>query len=174
MEANYCRFLRSNTTIEGDDNALLHRRLLLLLKHKEKGNISAIVAFFATITPQKKMMTHCRRLFLLKHREEGDGNKLPSPFSLQHHRRRQWCITIVFFFSNTEKTKHARKQPKKPKEGKELTFKLLLYPFIFGSHFYPPASAFLLLSFHFKHFLLATTSALLFLALSSAFPVLPS
>jgi len=41
--------------------------------------------------------------------------------SLQHHERRQWCITIVFFFLNTEKTKHARTTKKNQEKGRNLS-----------------------------------------------------
>jgi hypothetical protein len=47
---------------------------------------------------------------------------------------------IVFFFSNTKKTKDQKKKKnkkKKPKERKELTFKLPLYPLTFGYRFHP-------------------------------------
>jgi hypothetical protein len=46
----------------------------------------------------------------------------------------------LFFLCNstTKKTKHTRKKPKKkPREGRELTFKLSLYPLTFGFRFYP-------------------------------------
>jgi len=67
-----------------------------------------------------------------------------SSSSLQHHhRKRQQHIAIVFFFSNIEKTKHTEKQQKKPKERKELTFKLSLCPLTFGSCVCPPIFAFL-------------------------------
>ncbi len=79
-------------------------------------------------------------------KKEGNGNKLPSPSSLQqHYRRKQRHIAIVFFFSATPSQKkmmthccrllllkhkenktHKKTTKKKPREGKELTFKLPL------------------------------------------------
>jgi hypothetical protein len=40
---------------------------------------------------------------------------------------------------NTKKKNHSEEN--KCREGKELTFKLLFYPFIFGSYFCPPVFA---------------------------------
>jgi len=72
-------------------------------------------------------------------KEKGDGNKLPSLSSLQqHHRKRQQHIAIIFLFSNTQKN-----NKKKPREGRELTFKPSLYLFIFGSRFCLPVFALL-------------------------------
>jgi hypothetical protein len=90
-------------------------------------------------------------------KEEGNGNKLPSPSLLQqHYRRRQRHIAIVFFFYATPSQKkmtahccrlfllkhkenktHKKTTKKKPREGKELTFKLPLCPLTIGSHSYP-------------------------------------
>jgi len=68
----------------------------------------------------------------------------------------------IFFFSNRRRKKHKEKKnhrkEKKCKEGRELNFKLLICPLIFGSCFCFPAFAFLLLPFRFKHFLIASSS----------------
>jgi hypothetical protein len=70
----------------------------------------------------------------------------------QHYRKRRWHIAIVFFFSTTSpqkktmahycrlllvKHKIDKHTKKKQKEGRDLTFKLPLYPLTFGCHFYP-------------------------------------
>jgi len=52
----------------------------------------------------------------------------------------------IFFFSSRRKEKKRKekkndKEEKKCREGKEVTFKLLLYPFIFSSYFCLLASA---------------------------------
>jgi hypothetical protein len=45
-----------------------------------------------------------------------------------------------FLFKHKEDKTHKKTTKKKPREGKELTFKLLLYPLTFGSRFYPSIS----------------------------------
>jgi len=55
-------------------------------------------------------------------------------------------------FFQIEKKKKPKKKKKKKKKRRELSFKLLLYPFIFGSHVCPPTFALLL------RFLLASSS----------------
>jgi hypothetical protein len=85
------------------------------------------------------MATSCHPLLGYNNTIEKDDDTVPSSFSLlqHHHRRRQRHTAIVFFFSNTNKTKHTRKQqPKKPREWRELTFKLSLCLLTFGSRFY--------------------------------------
>jgi len=61
----------------------------------------------------------------------------------------------IFFLSSSKKKKTQRKknhrEEKTCKEGKELTFKLLLCPLTFDSHF-----CFLVLHFHFKCFILTS------------------
>jgi hypothetical protein len=76
---------------------------------------------------------HPLLFILLKHKEEGNYNLLSLPSLFQHYRRRQRRIVVIFFFSNTKKTK----KQKKPRERKELIFKLSLCPLTFGSRFYP-------------------------------------
>jgi preprotein translocase subunit YajC len=62
----------------------------------------------------------------------------------------------IFFFSNIRKKKTQRKknhiEEKKCKEGRELTFKLPLYPLIFGSWLCLLVSAFLFQTFSFSIF----------------------
>jgi len=102
---------------------------------------------------------------------------LPSSSSQQNHRRIQRCIVVVFFFSNIKKkatmaasccrflrynnTTQENNQ-KKWKEGRELTFKLPLYPLTSGSNF--------------KCIILVAISTLLLQAPNSALPLqaLPS
>jgi len=105
-------------------------------------------------------------------REEGDGNKLPLPFLLQqHHRRRRQHITNVFFFSASPpqnktmahcprlllKHREDKTHKKTTKKNQEKGGNLPL-----SSHsafsFLAIASTFLLLNFHFKCFLLASSS----------------
>jgi hypothetical protein len=67
------------------------------------------------------------------------------------------------FSSKTQKRKNTKKnKKKKPRDAKELTFKLPLCPFTFGSRYafslLAPASAFLFLHFYFKCFFLASSS----------------
>jgi hypothetical protein len=75
------------------------------------------------------------------------------------------------FSSQTQRKQNTKENKiKKPKEGRELTFKLTFCLLIFGSHFCPPAFALLLLSFHFKCFLLVATFAFPLLVLNFALP----
>jgi hypothetical protein len=83
--------------------------------------------------------------------KEGDGSRLLSLSSLEHHhRRKQRHIVIIFFFFATpsqKKTtallllKHRKDKTykettkKKPREGREFTFKLSVCPFILNSWF---------------------------------------
>jgi hypothetical protein len=85
--------------------------------------------------------------------EENDGT-LPSSFSsLQHHHKKiRQHIAVVFFFSNIEKTKHTKKQPKKlgrslPSSSRSALSLLAI------------ASTLPLLHFHFKCFLFASSSS---------------
>jgi len=111
----------------------------------------------------------------LKHREESDGSNLLSPsFAVT-----PWKKTTIhyhrFLFLKHKKRQNTQENNKnKPREGKEFAFKLMFYLHIFGSHFYPHVFSLLLLSFHFKCFLLVATSTLLFLAPSFALPFIPS
>jgi hypothetical protein len=57
---------------------------------------------------------YCRHLFFLKHKEEGDDNLVLLPSLQQNMRENNF---------------------KKWREGRELTFKLSLYPLTFGSQF---------------------------------------
>ncbi len=136
-----CRhvLLLRNTTIEKDDGALSSSFFFFQTQRKRWRQLVAIT-FFIAIEPQKKMMTMCRYLFLFKHREKGDDSKLLSPSSLQQH--------------------HVRKQPKKWREGRELTFKLPLCLLIFGSYF--------------KRVVLVAIFSFPLLAPSFALPFLPS
>jgi hypothetical protein len=52
-------------------------------------------------------------------------------FATTPHKKMR-AIFMFIFFSNINKTKHTRKQQKKRRERRELTFKLLLCPFTFG------------------------------------------
>jgi hypothetical protein len=94
----------------------------------------------------------CHPLLLLKHKEKGDDNLLLSPSLFQqHHRKRHRRIVIIFFFSTTPpqkktmapyyclfllKHKENKTPKKKPREGRELTFKLSFCLLTFGSRFY--------------------------------------
>jgi len=77
-------FFYSNNTIEENDDTLS-------------------LSFSFSLTQKKAMVTSCRCfLHLNTTKEKCDGNKLPSPSSLQqHHRRKRSHIAIVFFFSTT-------------------------------------------------------------------------
>ncbi len=183
MATNYHCLLHYNTTIEKNDGTLPHCPLLflLLLKHREEGDGST---FFVPTTPQKKTMGHCHCLLLINTkkkattanchclfrlntaREKGDGNKLPSPSSLQQNYKRRWRhIAIIFLFSTTppqkKTTSHCRhllllkhKEDKthntktKRREGAYLQAPAM------PSHFW-----FLLLPFYFKRFLLTSFSS---------------
>ncbi len=108
------------------------------------------VFFFAT-PPQKKMTAHCHCLFLLKHKEDKTHKKTTKKtkrkegacfqaLALSSH---FWFLLLPFCFKrfllasfSSQKTKNHREE-KKCKERKELSFKLLLCPFTFGSHFCP-------------------------------------
>jgi hypothetical protein len=72
---------------------------------------------------------------------------------LLRHQKEGHNIVFFFFCSDTKKTKHTRKQQqKKPRQGRELTFKLPLC-----LSFLAPSSTFPLLHFYFKCFLLASS-----------------
>jgi len=69
---------------EGDDN-LLPLPFLFQQHHRRRRQRIDIIFFFFN-TKRKATITSCHCLFRLNTtKEKGDGNKLPSPFSLQHH-----------------------------------------------------------------------------------------
>jgi hypothetical protein len=104
--------------------------------------------------------SYCCIFCLNTTKEEGNGNKLPPRFSLQqHHIRKQRHIVIILFFyaiapskkttshfrhlllfKHKEDKTHKKTTKRKPKEGRELTFKLPLCFLTFGSRFYPSVS----------------------------------
>ncbi len=114
----------------------------LFQKHHIRRWRRIVVVFLFSNTKQKATTNCCCLLHLNTTTEKNDSTLPSSSSSLEHHYKRRWQhIAIVFFFSNTKKIKHIRKQQKtKPKKGRELTFKLLLYLFTFGSRFYPSIS----------------------------------
>jgi hypothetical protein len=102
MASSYHRFFHLNTTIVKNDGAL-PLCPLLFLRHKKEGDGNllpspflfqqhrrrrqwhiVVVCFFFNNTKKKATITSCRCFLRLNTtREEGDGNKLPSPSSLQ-------------------------------------------------------------------------------------------
>jgi hypothetical protein len=99
------------------------------------------IAFFTTTTPQKKTMAHCHHLLhLYNNTIEKDDDNVASSSSSQTQRRQ-----------NTQEN-----NKKKPREGRELTFKLLLCPLTFGSHFCPPTIAHLFQTLSFGIFLFSS------------------
>ncbi len=112
-----------------------------------------VVAFFIGTPPQKKMRRcHAIIFFFFSYTKKNDNI-----FSLQHHHTKKQHIVVIFFFSNIKKgdnikllspsslqhhkeDKTHKKSTKKPIERNELTFKLSLCPFIFGSCFCPSVS----------------------------------
>jgi len=103
-------FFFSNTKKEGNENKL---SLPSSLEHHQRRRRwqQAAIAFFTKTTPQKKTMAHCHCLLLLCNTtiKEDDNTLLSSSF-FQTQRRQ-----------NTQEN-----NPKKPREGRELTFKLSL------------------------------------------------
>ncbi len=97
------------------------------------------------------MVTNSHCLFRCNNTIEEDNNTLPSSSSsLQHqHRKKRSHIAIIFFLSNTKKTKHTRKQQKKPREKEGTYLQTLTLP----SHFWLP-----FLPICFKCFLLTSSS----------------
>jgi hypothetical protein len=74
---------------EGDGN-LLPLPFLFQQHHRRRQQHITIVFFLFFNTKKKAMATSCRCLLCLNTtKEECDGNKLPSPFSLQQHHRRK-------------------------------------------------------------------------------------
>jgi hypothetical protein len=71
--------------------------------------------------------------------KEKDNGTLLCHHLLLRQRKEGHGVVFFFFFSNTKKIKHTRKQlKKKPKEERELTFKLSFCLLTFGSHFCLP------------------------------------
>jgi len=60
-----------------------------------------------------------------------------------------FCLKRFLLASYSFQAKEKKKtiEEKKCREGKELSFKLPLYPFTFGSYFYPPISPLLFQTF---------------------------
>jgi hypothetical protein len=123
---------------------------LLQHHHRRKWWCIVVIFFFSSIEKKVMATSYCH-LFRCNIVEEDDYT-LPSSYSSETQRRQNM----------------QENNKKKPREGKEITLKLLLHPFIFGSHFCPLPFTFLFLSFCFKCFFLATTSALPLLAPSFA------
>jgi hypothetical protein len=129
--------------------------------HRRKWWHIAIVFFFFATPSQKRTMAHCCRLLLLKHKEGKTHKKTKK----QNTNKREgiyfqilvmpshfWLPLLPFCFkrfllasssSQVEKKKKKKRKKKKCKKGRELSFKLLLCGFTFGSCFCPPTSALL-------------------------------
>jgi len=150
--------LNLNTTKEKDNGTLLCHHLLL--RQRKEGHVVVFFFFFSNT----KKIKHTRKQ--LKQNQK-KGGSLPSSsrfaFSLLVlasaflflHFRFMCFLLASFSFQVVRKKKHKekknRREEKTCKEGKELTFKLLLCPLTFDSRF-----CFLVLHFHFKCFILTS------------------
>jgi hypothetical protein len=103
---------------------------------------------------------HCLLHFNIT-KENGDGNKLPSPFSLQEHHKKKtmahchhlllFCNTTtkktlthccrLFLLKHRENKTHKKTTKKNQKKGRTLPSSSCCALFTFGSCFYPPTFA---------------------------------
>ncbi len=147
--ATSCHHLLScNDTTKEDDDTLPLSFSSLQDHHRRKHHI-VIIFFFSNIKKTK----HTRKQQKKTKKREGvylQAFALPFHFWLMLLPSCFYTSVSVlswhpFFFKHNNKKKTQEKknhrEEKKCKEGKELTFKLPLCPFTFGSHFYPPPFA---------------------------------
>ncbi len=133
-----------NNTTEEDNNTLPSSSSLQ--HHHRKRRQHIVVIFFFSNTKKTK---HTRKQ---PKKNQKKGGSLPSSshFTLSLLAPAFALPLLPFCFKHfllTSFSSQVEEKEKKPqnfffkcKEGNELSFKLLLYPFTFGSHLYPPIS----------------------------------